>query len=359
MRMLVCLSTVWVLCLATIASAATDWDRPVSTAAEAESVVSFFERIAEESGFDVVFDEKLNRTATLSMRLDRVPLHLAMGYATRATHNFYVEQKPGVVVIAPDTRQKRQQYEPMSELSFSLKHADKRTMVTVWRSLLQAREISMGDEEETVQINDIPRTLALATMLVDRIDLVSAPTPDSPLRDLIWIGDDSRLSFGVPGDQVPQLKLDPSSHVSFASATATARSFYDQLSSQTGLQFYFDWNADLDREATLQSFVGMTPREALSEVTQALGQFYVAWSDDIARISLDTRGRRYAEQPVGIQVFYLEHADTKEVITEVRRQLQSRQIAEVPRLNAVIVRDLVENLRQARQIIASMDWPKD
>ena len=86
----------WVVCFSSIVSAATDWERRITTEADAETAASFFGRLAEEHGFEVVFDQKFNRKATLSMRFDHVPLHLAMGYATRATHNFFVEQEPGV-----------------------------------------------------------------------------------------------------------------------------------------------------------------------------------------------------------------------------------------------------------------------
>ena len=58
------------------------------------------------------------------------------------TKNFYKVIDEYTLLIAPDTRQKRQEYEDQVIRTFFLSNADTKTVVTLLRSLLQSRQIA-------------------------------------------------------------------------------------------------------------------------------------------------------------------------------------------------------------------------
>jgi type II secretory pathway component GspD/PulD (secretin) len=280
----------------------------------------------------------------------------ALRFVTRSNRHFYVVRGSQSVLIAPDTRQKRQEHMPQGMRTFQLDHADPRTVITVLRSLLQTRNLVHDDRLNTVTMKDTVGQLDIAEEIIDRLDRESDEAPDIRAvdREPFWVGTEFSQDLRSRGDSIPRLELDMEQAVTLDLDNSTVRQVFETLGNVAGIQFVFALEIDLSQPASF-ALSKMSVQEALDTVNQRLGNFSVVWDSRTVFIAPDSRGRRLAEENVAIQFFYLSHADPREVITALRSLIQSRQIAEIPRLNAVVIKETVVNLKTAQEVVERMD----
>ena len=303
-----------------------------------------------------VYDDKFDFTAKASVSLSDISVLDALRFVTRSNRLFYVFLDSQTVLIAPDTRQKRQEHTPQKVRTFQLEHADPKTVMTVLRSLLQTRDLVLDERLNTVTMKDTIGQLDVAEEVIDRLDLESGPASEvSPVdRQPFWIGSAFSQDMRSKGDSIPHLEVDMDQAVTFDSNETTLRQVYTALGDAAGIQFVFQCEIDLSQPATLET-QELSAREALNFVNQRFGQFSVVWGPRTIFISPDVDWRRMVEEHVAIQFFYLSHAEPKDVITAVRSQIQSRQVVEIRRLNAVVINDTVAKLKIAQELVEEMD----
>jgi len=303
-----------------------------------------------------VFDEKVDLTAKTSVSLSEISVLDALRFVTRSNSLFYVFLDSQTVLIAPDTRQKRQEHMPQKVRTFQLEYADPKTVIMVLRSLLQTRDLVFDERLNTVTMKDTIGQLDVAEEVIDRLDHESGPASEvSPVdRQPFWIGSAFSQDMRSKGDSIPHLEVDMEQAVTFGSDETTLRQAYTVLGDAAGIQFVFECEIDLSQPATLD-LPDMSVREALDFVNQLFGHFSVVWGPRTIFIAPDADGRRMAEEHVAIQFFYLSHAEPEDVITAVRSQIQSRQVATIPRLNAVVINDTVAKLKIAQELVEEMD----
>jgi hypothetical protein len=243
---------------------------------------------------------------------------------------------------------------PRGERTFQLVHADPRTVCVVLRSILQARHLESDEEKRTVTMTDMAESLELAEVLIERIDRPANDPIVAADREPLWVGTEESRDLGSLGDSVPQLEIDMEQPLTLGSSATTAQQFYGSLTELTGVQLLFDRKVDLEQPIDI-SLSGIPAEEALKRVNGNLGLFSVVWGPRTVFIAPDTSGRRLAEEHVAIQFYYLSNADTRSVVTALRSGLQVRQIAEIPRLNAVVIRDTVPTVEAAEELVRGLD----
>ena len=290
------------------------------------------------------------------MSLSDISVLDALRFVARSNRFFYVARGSQTVLIAPDTRQKRQQHMPQGMRTFQLDHADPKTVITVLRSLLQTRDLVHDDRQNTIMMKDTIGQLDVAEEVIDRLDRKSGEFPDIRTvdRQPLWVGNAFSQDLCSIGDAIPQLEIDMEQAVTFDLDDTTARQFYKTLGNAAGIQFLFDRGIDLSQPAAID-LPRMSVGEALDFVNQQFEHFSVVWGPRTIFIAPDSRGRRMAEEHVAIKFFYLSHADPRSVITALRSLIQVRQIAEIPRLKAVVIKDTVANLETAQEVVERMD----
>jgi len=313
------------------------------------AIPTVLQAIGSAGGFQFIFDEKFDSEATTSVTLSDLSVLNALRFVLRSNELFYVVRSPRTVLVAPDTRQKRQEYMPQGMRTFRLEHADPRNVIVVLRSLLQTRQLHYDERLNTVMMTDTIGQLEIAEELIDRMDRESGKDTEP-----IWVGSDFCQDMRSKGDPIPRLAVDLGQTVTLDPDQATIRSLYGALGEAAGVQFAFSRQIDLDQAAPF-AVPEMSAREALDFVTLRLEHFSVIWGPRTIFISPDADSRRMVEEHVAIQFFYLTHAERKTVITALRSQLQTRQLAEVPSLNAVVMRDNLAKLSKARDLIEGMD----
>ncbi len=314
------------------------------------------EAIGDEVGLQFLFDDKVDLGATTSVSLSDTSVLDALRFVARSNRLFYVVRGSQSVLIAPDTRQKRQEHMPQGMRTFQLDHADPRTVITVLRSLLQTRNLVHDDRLNTVTMKDTVGQLDIAEEIIDRLDRESDEAPDIRAvdREPFWVGTEFSQDLRSRGDSIPRLELDMEQAVTLDLDNSTVRQVFETLGNVAGIQFVFALEIDLSQPASF-ALSKMSVQEALDTVNQRLGNFSVVWDSRTVFIAPDSRGRRLAEENVAIQFFYLSHADPREVITALRSLIQIRQIAEIPRLNAVVIKETVVNLETAQEVVERMD----
>ena len=133
-------------------------------------LTKIFEAIGKASGINFIFDDKVELKRPMTIDLGNVTLEKALDILMLQTKNFYKVLDEYTLLVAPDTRQKRQEYEDQVIRTFFLSNGDTKTIVTLLRSLLQSRQIAENPELNSVTIKDTPPKVAIAERIIDAND---------------------------------------------------------------------------------------------------------------------------------------------------------------------------------------------
>ena len=315
------------------------------------TIRTVFEAIGTAGGLKFDFDDKFDANAKTSVFLSDISVLNALRFVARSNDLFCIVRDSRTVFISPDTRQKRKEHMPQGTRTFPLKYAEPRTVITVLRSLLQTRQLVHDDQRNTITMEDTISQLNIAEEVIERLDRENGAALD---REPLWIGSAFNHDMRTRGDSIPQLAADAEHAVKIDLDDATARQVYKTLGETSGVEFIFDRRIDPGQSASF-ALPKMSFRKALDLVNERFGYFSVVWGPRTVYITPDIDWKRMIEEHVAIQFFYLSHTDPRSVITALRSEIQSRQIAEISRLNAVVIRDTVAKLEAAQEVVEGMD----
>ena len=121
-----------------------------------QTVAKICDSIGKSSGLQFIFDDKTDLDKPLHVDLGTMSLDKALDMLMLQSKNFYKPLDDRTVLVAPDTRQKRQEYEDQVIQTFHLTNVDSKQVVTLLRSLLQSRQISESPTHNSVTIKDTP-----------------------------------------------------------------------------------------------------------------------------------------------------------------------------------------------------------
>jgi general secretion pathway protein D len=126
--------------------------------------------IGKAAGINFIFDDKTDLDKPMSIDIGNVTLEQALDILMLQTKNFYKVIDEYTLLIAPDTRQKRQEYEDQVIRTFFLSNGDTKQVVTLLRSLLQARQIAENADLNSITIKDAPDKVAIADRIITAND---------------------------------------------------------------------------------------------------------------------------------------------------------------------------------------------
>jgi general secretion pathway protein D len=133
-------------------------------------VGKIFEALSKASGINFIYDEKVDVERPRTIDIGNVTLQKALDILMLQTKNFYKVIDEYTLLIAPDTRQKRQEYEDQVIRTFFLSNADTKTVVTLLRSLLQSRQIAENPDLNSVTIKDTPSKVLIGERIINAND---------------------------------------------------------------------------------------------------------------------------------------------------------------------------------------------
>ena len=129
-----------------------------------------FEAMGKAAGINFIFDDKTDLDKPMTIDIGNVTLEQALEILMLQTKNFYKVIDEYTLLIAPDSRQKRQEYEDQVIRTFFLSNGDTKQVVTLLRSLLQARQIAENEDLNSITVKDTPDKVAIAERILSAND---------------------------------------------------------------------------------------------------------------------------------------------------------------------------------------------
>jgi len=130
-----------------------------------------YEAMSKASGINFLFDEKVaTDTKPITIDVGNVTLEEALDLLMLQTKSFYKVINENTLLIAPDNRQKRQEYEDQVIRTFYLSNGDTKQVVTLLRSLINSRQIAENPALNSVSIKDTPDKVAIAEKIINAND---------------------------------------------------------------------------------------------------------------------------------------------------------------------------------------------
>ena len=114
---------------------------------EAVSVMDIYRALGKAFGINVLFDPRL-RDQEIAIELKQVTAQDALEILMRASGHFYKVVDEHSIIIAADTPQNRRAYEDLMIQTFFLSNAEVSDMMTMLRSLVDARKIAANEQLE-------------------------------------------------------------------------------------------------------------------------------------------------------------------------------------------------------------------
>ena len=99
----------------------------------------------------------------------------------------------------------------------------------------------------------------------------------------------------------------------------------------------------------------LSPEEALSVLAEQGNVFYKPLAERRLLVLDDHPTVRRAHEELGVQVFYLRHAELKDVLTTLRTIVGSKNVSAIEDQGAIVVRDTVEKLALIDTLVTSLD----
>jgi general secretion pathway protein D len=139
---------------------------PILLKFQDQPIGKIFEALGKASQINFIFDDKTDLLKPMTIDLGSVTLEKALDILMLQTKNFYKVIDEHTLLIAPDQRQKRTEYDDQVIRTFYLSNAETKQVVSVIRTLLNSRQIADNDGLNSVTIKDTPDKVAIAEKII-------------------------------------------------------------------------------------------------------------------------------------------------------------------------------------------------
>src|SRR5918999_738381 len=117
------------------------------------SIFSIYRALGQAFGINVLFDPNL-RDQEIAIDLKEVTAQAALETLMRAAGHFYKVMDEHTIIIAQDTPQNRRTYEDLVIQTFFLSNSEVKDMLTILRSLIDARKIATNEQLNAIILRD-------------------------------------------------------------------------------------------------------------------------------------------------------------------------------------------------------------
>lgn len=134
---------------------------------------SAIEFIANSYGVSVIFDDGV-KEMPISMSIDTLNFYDALQIVLQMSKNHFKVIDERTIVVYPDSKDKRSQYENLVLKVIPLQHINAKDMAAILKSMLDMKDISVNDRGNLLMLRDTAHLIGLAEQLV-MINDVPAP----------------------------------------------------------------------------------------------------------------------------------------------------------------------------------------
>jgi general secretion pathway protein D len=147
---------------------------PIVLKFEDQEIGKIYDALSRVTGLNFFYDDKLDLTKKVSVDVAKVSFEKAMDILMLQNKHFYKVIDQNSILIAEDTRQKRQEYEDEVIQTFFLSNADVKDVQTILRTLLDARKVAQNTQLNAITIRDSPEKVAIARRIIEANDKAKA-----------------------------------------------------------------------------------------------------------------------------------------------------------------------------------------
>ncbi len=131
---------------------------------------TILDAISKASGINFLYDDKVDQNKRVTVDFAKVDLAQVLDYLMLQTKNFYKVLDPHSLIVVPDTKQKRDEYQDEVIRTFYLSNANAKDIFQLVRSILQVRKMAMNQELNSITIEDTPENVAVAQRIIENND---------------------------------------------------------------------------------------------------------------------------------------------------------------------------------------------
>jgi general secretion pathway protein D len=138
---------------------------PVTLRFQNTRLKQVFEILARTANIDILFDKDV-RDDLVTIFTKNTPFNEALNLILNTNQLFAKRVGPDRLLIIPDTKQKREQYEELQIRTFYLSNAKAKDMANLLRTILETKRVYVNEPLNTVVIRDQPDKIVLAEQII-------------------------------------------------------------------------------------------------------------------------------------------------------------------------------------------------
>lgn len=128
-----------------------------------------FEFIAKSFGVDVIFDEAV-KSAPITLFAKDATFEQALSLMLTTTKTFYKKVGPNTILIAPDSKEKRGQYEDQLVRTFHLSSIRAKEMADILKGVINVKKLIVNEAQNTLVVRDAEEVIKLADKIIEAND---------------------------------------------------------------------------------------------------------------------------------------------------------------------------------------------
>ena len=136
---------------------------------EPVSILDIYRALGKAFGINILFDPNL-KDQKIAIELKEVTAKEALEILMRAAGHFYKVVDEHTVLIAADTPQNRRTYEDLVIQTFFLSNAEVKDMMTILRSLVDAKKIATNEQLNAIILRDTADRVKVAERIIETND---------------------------------------------------------------------------------------------------------------------------------------------------------------------------------------------
>jgi len=149
-------------------------DKPISLSfPKPVEIFQIYEALGRAFGINVLFDPNL-KDQPISIELQDVNAQTALETLMRTAGHFYKVIDEHTILIAADTPQNRRIYEDLVIQTFFLSNAEVKDMMTILRSLVDAKKIATNEQLNAIILRDTADKVKIAERIIEANDKAKA-----------------------------------------------------------------------------------------------------------------------------------------------------------------------------------------
>jgi len=148
-------------------------EKPITLKFKNTPIKDIFDIISKLSGINFIFDEGVKKQKA-SLYIEKATFGQALDLVLMTNKLFQKVVNENTIIIIPDTKSKRQQYQELMIHTFFLSTLEAKKAVNLLRTLLKIKSIYVNETLNTIVVRDTPEVISLAEKLLKANDLADA-----------------------------------------------------------------------------------------------------------------------------------------------------------------------------------------